>query len=346
MARERTDEDTELRIGATMGLPDVLQGLGVDPAKMFAEAGFDLALFDSPENMISFRERGRLMAFCVARTGCQHLGLLVGQRAGLHSLGMTGLLAKYSPDVETALRNLTNFMHLHVRGAVTSLTIEEKSARVSYLVSQPRALANDQVGDGAVAATFNIIRSLCGALWRPSQVMFAHRQPQDIVPFQRFFQAPLVFDAEQNAVVFPVSWLNRSLPQTDPELLGMLRQQVEALEHRYGDDFPGKVRRVLRLAIMTKQANEEHIATMFSMHSRTLRRHLQEFDTNFDELLDEIRYETARQMLEDTRMTVTQVALALNYANASSFTRAFGRWSGLTPARWRTARQVKVHRQD
>ena len=346
MTRARPDEDTELRIGATMALPDVLRGLGVDPAMVLAEAGFDLALFNSPENMISFQERGRLMAHCVTRTGCQHLGLLVGQQSGLHSLGMTGLLAKYSPDVGTALRNLTNFMHLHVRGAVTNLTVDGTSAVVSYLVSQSDSQANDQIGDGAVAATFNILRSLCGPLWRPSQVVFAHRQPEDIAPFQRYFQAPLVFDAVQNAVVFPVHWLNHSLDQNDPEVLGMLRQQVEALEDKYGKDFPGKVRRVLRAAVMTRQANAGHISAMFSMHSRTLRRHLQKFDTNFEELLDEIHYETARQMLEDSRMTVSQIASALNYTDASSFTRAFGRWSGLTPARWRTARQAKGHRPD
>lgn len=346
MTKVRPDEDTELRIGATMGLPAVLKGLGVDPATILAEAGFDIALFDNPENMISFRERGRMLAHCVARTGCQHLGLLVGQHAGLHSLGMTGLLAKYSPDVGTALRNLTNFMHLHVRGAVTSLTVDGSSAMVSYLVSQSHTQANDQVGDGSVAATFNILRSLCGPLWRPSKVLFAHRQPEDVTPFQRLFHAPLEFDAGQNAVIFPVNWLNHSLAQTDPEVLGMLRQQVEALEDRYGNDFPGKVRRVLQAAVMTGQANADHIATMFSMHNRTLRRHLQKFGTNFEELLEEIRYQTARQMLEDSRMTVSQIASALGYSDASSFTRAFRRWSGFTPARWRKARQAKVEHPD
>jgi len=346
MTKVRPDEDTELRIGATMGLPAVLKDLGVEPATVLAEAGFDIALFDSPENMLSFRERGRMLAHCVARTRCQHLGLLVGQHAGLHSLGMMGLLAKYSPDVGTALRNLTTFMHLHVRGAVTNLTVDSSSAMVSYLVSQSRAKANDQVSDGAIAAIFNILRSLCGPLWRPSKVLFAHHQPEDATPFQRFFHAPLEFDAGQNAVVFPVNWLNHSLVQSDPEVLDLLQQQVEALEDRYGNDFPGKVRRVLRAAVMTGQPNVDHIAMMFSMHSRTLRRHLQKFGTNFEELLEDIRYETARQMLEDSRMTVSQIALALGYSDASSFTRAFRRWSGFTPARWRKARQAKVERRD
>ena len=37
-------------------------------------------------------------------------------------------------------------------------------------------------------------------------------------------------------------------------------------------------------------------------------------------------------------MEVRQIAAALDYADASAFTRAFRRWSGTTPARWRARR--------
>jgi AraC-like DNA-binding protein len=43
-------------------------------------------------------------------------------------------------------------------------------------------------------------------------------------------------------------------------------------------------------------------------------------------------------MLEDSAMPVAQIAGMLDYADASAFTRAFRRWSGTTPARWRAKR--------
>jgi AraC-like DNA-binding protein len=49
-----------------------------------------------------------------------------------------------------------------------------------------------------------------------------------------------------------------------------------------------------------------------------------------------------RQLLEDSRMPVSQIALALHYADASAFTRAFRRWSGTTPAQWRDKRGFPV----
>ena len=95
-----------LRVGTIMALPEVLRRLGANPRDVLSEAGFDVGLFDDPDNRITFKARGRLIAHCVERTGCQHFGLLVGQPGGLHSLGLMGLLAKFSPDVGTALNSL------------------------------------------------------------------------------------------------------------------------------------------------------------------------------------------------------------------------------------------------
>jgi len=95
---------------------------------------------------------------------------------------------------------------------------------------------------------------------------------------------------------------------------------------------------VLRRALVTGQARAGQVAALFSMHARTLNRRLNEFGTGFQELVDEGRFEIARQLLEDSAMEVRQIAAVLDYADASAFTRAFRRWSGTTPARWRATR--------
>jgi AraC-like DNA-binding protein len=81
----------------------------------------------------------------------------------------------------------------------------------------------------------------------------------------------------------------------------------------------------------------EDVAPMFSMHSRTLHRRLGEFDVTFKTLADETRFEIARQMLKDSATPINQIAEALDYADASAFTRAFRRWTKTTPAAWRAA---------
>ncbi len=247
--------DATVRIGGTMAIPAVLRSLGANPAEVLAEAGFDLKLFDDPDNLVSYAARNRLMAHCAARTGCPHFGLLVGQQGGPHSLGLVGLLVKYSPDVGAALRNLVRYSHLHVRGAVATLAVDGHSATLGYEIYQSHGEVTDQVGDAAVAVMFNIMRALCGSDWKPVEIRFAHRKPKDVGPFRRFFRTPLVFDAEENAVVFSADWLNRRLPEVDPELHRLLQKQIDALEVRHGEDLPEQLRSVLRTALVTGHAS-------------------------------------------------------------------------------------------
>lgn len=322
-----------------MGLPEVLRSLGADPRKVIAEAGIDPSLFDDPDNLITYTARGRLIAQCVARTGCQHFGLLTGQRGGLHSLGLVGLLLKYSPDVGTALRNLVRYFHLQFRGAAPTLRVEGGTAIVGYQIYQRGAQANDQVADGAVAVIFNFMRELCGPDWKPAEAWFAHRKPADIAPFRRFFGVALRFDAEENALLFSSSWLNRALPEVHPDVRRLVQKQVDALAAQHHDDFPEQVRVVLRAALATGNARAEHVAALFSMHPRTFHRRLSDYGVGYQELMDEIRFDMARQILNDSDLPVSAIALILHYADARSFVRAFRRWSDQTPARWRAAQK-------
>jgi hypothetical protein len=105
-AVRRASHHATAHISGVAAIPAVLENLGASPAAVFAEAGVDLALFDDPENLISLKDLGHLVELCVAWTGCQHFGLLVGQRGGLQSLGLVGLVVRFSPDVRTALRRL------------------------------------------------------------------------------------------------------------------------------------------------------------------------------------------------------------------------------------------------
>jgi AraC-like DNA-binding protein len=334
----RSTAEATARVGGVQAIPAVLRSLGVDPAQVFADAGVDLALLDNPENQISFADRGRLVRHCVAATGCLHFGLLVGQHSGLHQLGLVGLLVKYSPDVGTALRSLVRYFHLRARGAVVTLTLDGDAASLGYEFYHRQSEASDQIVDGALAFEFNIMRTLCGPTWKPSEVCFAHREPADGGPFRRFFECPLSFDTGRNALVFEASWLNRRMPTDDPTLRALLQQQIDALEATHGANLPAQVRSVLRTALLTRHASAERIAALFSMHPRTLARQLQACGTRFQALVDEVRFEIARQLLAQSTMDVREVASALDYADASAFTRAFRRWSGRTPTQWRAER--------
>jgi AraC-like DNA-binding protein len=324
-----------LRVSVFINLPALLREMGQDPAPIAAAVGIELGLLDDPDNTIQFVIASRLLALCVERTGCGHFGLLLGMRSKTSDLGLVGHLMQHSPDVAAALRNLILHLHLQDRGAVPTLTVKSGVAVLGYAIYQPGVVRAEQIYDGAMAIAFNIMAALCGPTWRPTEVLLSRSNPSDPAPYRRFFRAPLRFDADQTALVFPASWLDLPLEGSDPALRRALEAQVNALEALGNGDVVAQLRRVLRTMLVSGSGSAEQVAQLFSMHRRTLNRRLRARDTTFHALVEQTRFDIASHFLERTQLAIVEIASALDYADASAFTRAFKRWSGTTPAAWR-----------
>ena len=96
------------------------------------------------------------------------------------------------------------------------------------------------------------------------------------------------------------------------------------------------LRQVLRTELLRDTCSAAAVAHLFSMHRRTMNRHLHTEGLAFRQVANEIRFELACELLANTDMTLGQVAAALRYSELSAFTRAFRRWSGQAPSAWRT----------
>jgi transcriptional regulator GlxA family with amidase domain len=80
------------------------------------------------------------------------------------------------------------------------------------------------------------------------------------------------------------------------------------------------------------------------MHRRTLNRRLEAQGTTFQNVLDEVRLESARQLLDVTKLPLIEIAASLGYAESSAFSRAFRRWSGDAPSRRRLVGRTEPER--
>ena len=142
------------------------------------------------------------------------------------------------------------------------LSSQDGVARITYAIYAPGVESSEQIGEGAIAITCNVIRSLCGADWAPTEVLLASRRPADVRPYRRFFRAPVRFDVEQNALVFPASVLDRRLPQANPELQRLLLEEVQRLDRELALDFSTKVRRVACAGLVVGQCSADRKGSM------------------------------------------------------------------------------------
>jgi AraC-like DNA-binding protein len=324
-----------VRVGPLMTIPTVLRELGHEPKDILAEAGLKLSQFVDPDTEITYLAGGKLLALSVAITGCDHFGLLVGQRARPSSLGIAGFLLQNAQDVHTALRDLVQHIDLQDQGGIAVLQTQGDVAQLGYAIYMPGVEATDQIHDVTMGIACNAMRSLCGENWHPSEVVLPRKPPQDLEPFRRFFRAPLRFNAEQAALVFPATLLKQEVRGADELLHLHMEKEAARLHNTRETTIVVELRVLLRKSMLAGQCTIGNIAGQLCLHERTLNRRLQEHGTSFRREYESVRFELARQLLLETSMPVSKISTALNYSEASAFNHAFKRWTGETPARWR-----------
>jgi AraC-like DNA-binding protein len=325
-----------VRVGTVSAIPALLEQYANQPVEqILAEAGVDLELFENPDNSISFDSVGRLLDLSAKKTGIPHFGLLVAENAETRTLGDLIELATYAPNAGSALYSMIVHVCINDRGGVPTLHVNNGIARLGYAIYVPVQKGIRLVYSASLAIICNIMRALCGESWAPSEVLFSHSRPADIKPYETFFQAPLIFEADEDALVFPEHWLFHALPNPDKSQHDMTVDRLNTIEAGMGIDLLEEMRSVIRPLIVSQSCKIEQVAGILSMHPRTLNRRLKELNTSFREIIGEMRYEIAKQMLRDEGISILKISNTLSYSDPSEFTRAFKRWSGMTPSAWR-----------
>lgn len=323
------------RIGGLVEIPALLREFGTEPRDVFVRVGLRPSDFENPDARTSYRDIGHLLGECASATGREHFGLLAGARWRLAHLGIVGELMRHSSTVGEALRLGTAHQWLNAAGGVPFIFERGRVAELGYGVYLSGFPHPEQLQDLTLALLVQLLRQFCGATWRPSHAYLPRSKPADASPYAQFFRARLHFDAEFAAVHFPLGELNRRPPDADPAKLRQLQQLVAALAP---EELVARGRRALRVMLAFGTPSAHELAARLAMNPRTLDRRLAATGTSFRGVLDEVRFEVARQLLATTKLPVGEIARSLGYAEASPFIRSFRRWSGTTPTAWRRSK--------
>jgi AraC-like DNA-binding protein len=322
------------RVGGLTAVPRVLRSLGAFPADVLAGVGLPPDALDDAENRLSYPAVAKLLADCAKATGCPHFGVLVGAECHLQELGPAGELARHSERLGSGLETMVVFIRLNNQAAVAYFTIVGGYGELGYAAFHPQVTEMAVAYDVAMAWAANEVRDMLGdPHWRPMEVLLPRAAPADIGPYRRHFGCPIRFDADRAAVRVPLCDLDRPLPQADAERKERLLEEAERL---LGDQFLVRVYETLRTLLLQGSADSSLTAAHLAIHRRTLIRRLTQHGTSFQEILDQVRFDVARQMLRETGRSVTDIGAALGFSESSAFTHAFRRWSGSSPREWRS----------
>jgi AraC-like DNA-binding protein len=327
-------ETVTLRSGGLRSSIDLLRDLGHDPAPLALASGLTLDVFRDPETEIPLGAALRLLGDCVRTSGLPHFSLMAGARNSLATLGVFGLIAQTAPDVRTAIDDLMRFLSAHDRFAEVRLTTAGETATLHYAFHYPALPGAELATDLSITALTRMLRALCGEGWAPTRVSLPRSRPSHIKPFVDTLGTDVVFGSEAGAIAFPRHWLTRTPPGANPSLRAYFTGLVRMAPQSSGSEVE-RVRRIVRVQLLGGRPSADNAAAALGVHRRTMARRLSGDGLTFKQLVRDLRFEMACDMLTTTSEPMSRIAEMLGYSDQTVFSRAFSRHFGRPPSHLR-----------
>lgn len=328
--------DEDVRVGPLRPMVRLLHELGCDPAAVLAAGGLPPTAFDDPEHRIPMSAAGDVIHRGAALSGREEFGLLIGERVTLEDLGLLGQLICRARQVGEALYDLNRFLHVQDRGSVTFVRHPDRGfVTLGYSIYDPEIPAAALIYDLVMAIGIGLLRALAGPEFRATEVWLPHAAPRRVAPYRRVLGAPVRFEAPRAEIHFAADWLQAPVLGADAMQHALVQRAIRQAEARVAGGLAGRARAAVRALLMTGDVSAARVAAALELHERTLRRRLQAEGTSVHGLVAQARFEIARQLLRETRLSLRDIAVALGYAEASAFVRAFRGWAGCAPGQWR-----------
>lgn len=248
-----------------------------------------------------------------------------------------------------------------------------RSARYISLMSDDLKLELEEAGDEArlifewqnvvkddevffVTSMFIIwIRLSCWMIDRPillDRVEFKFAKPSYADEFGLMFPCRHAFSQNRNLFAFNKRMLSMRIKQDPHTLIDFLNHAPQSLltQFRADDSVTAQVKRLLidrRTNDSTDRDNSflvislpsfEEVAEALHSTTHTLRRRLKDEGHSFQEIKDSVRRETALDLLNNSELSVQDIAEQLGFSEAAAFIRAFKKWTGIAPAAYRESR--------
>lgn len=326
-----------MTLGQNTSQPELLYSRFADQLEPFLmEAGLEASLFTDPEVECSAASLVKLLELAGRRFD-ESIGVRLGAQIQSSDMGVLGQALRSMDRLEDTLYGLSRYMVTRSPVEKIEVTESDRLVILSYQIADPSITQRRQDAEFSLAAMLSCIRDITASMVIPIRVDFEHAAPVDLSPHHDIFQCPIRFDQDCNRLYFNKSIFDLSICTSNRRLLQALQPYLE--EQRRVRSQSASLSVDLTQAIATGlqrgRVGVVQIAEALSLSVRTLQRRLSELDLEFSEVVEDVRRALAIEYVGNSRFRLTDVALMLGYSEASSFTRAFRRWTDLTPREYR-----------
>lgn len=308
-----------------------------DPASVFKQVQLNPALMYKPgarypltKIVALWKEMGKRIkdpCFGLGAATCWHPS----------NFGTMGYALLTSSSIRTTLERLIRFHRVIFDVDFGELRTDSKQNTLSFIL-KPHAEAPYTRGweDASIAWITSVLRVNYQNDLFPVSVHLTHPKPPCSGKYYEFFQAPVYFDCPTCILTLPLAAVDKMLPSGNDELAAFNDQAMTAyITSLKAGNLANQIKEIIVENLPSGNVTVEQVAQALGMNMRKLQRTLKEEGTTFLTLLNDTRMDIAKQFIQDRNMDLTEVAFLLGFAELSTFSRSFKRWTGKSPLQYR-----------
>jgi len=314
-------------------------GPGVDAPALLASVGLDAAGRWDPKAMIPADAYYDLLERIAAQTDVTELPVRVGASMRLDEYGALGLAFKAATTLGASYARVERYARLWT--TVVEYELRPDPQGTLFILHRPgeRRLGMRLSNEATLASAVSVARQVSPVPVKPLEVLVRHPLPRSVAVHEDWFGCPVRFGAALDAVLFSPETL------AQPNILG-----DEGISRYLASHLDAELAEIAEKVTIVRQARDAiaqalsegapkmvEIARDLGLSARSFHRRLSEHGMSFQTLTEETRRDLAEGLLRDERHSLAEIAFLTGFAEQSSFTRAFKRWVGMTPASYRKA---------
>lgn len=316
----------------------VLQGAarsGVDIGQLFADNGLDPSLVHQPAAQIDRRAFINLILAVMHQTEDEFLGFGQGYRTRPGTFSMMAHAVINCPNLEKSIQRALHFYGLFGIEAVGRLELRENEAVIQFNVA-PVAF-RDFIIETLIFISIRFQGWLVGRPLVPTRITLDFPPSAEAEQYKELFPCPVLYNQKSNQIVLDRAYMDMPLVQNPLSLSRFLKdslaQIIDGNFHSVG--LPAQIRAIISKEYGNNFPDFQVICEKLNMTPQTLRRRLKEGNTSYQEIKDSIRKDASVYYLSKPDLSIDEIAMLMGFSEASSFHRAFKKWTGKTPSAFR-----------
>lgn len=325
-----------IRASAAAAAADLLLEIGAPVECLWSRSGMPARARIERESFVPMHLTLRFGEEAARNLDAPDFGVWIARRFGLGLTGRFGDAIQSAPTLYSALSVVCSMGAMHNSGARFWLATDGDSVRLCRRLRTADGMFR-QSDLLTVELMVALVRSVAGPDWRSTQVALQSTDPRRVCPpslLESLGDGELKDGCLATSIAFPRALLSRRIPglESSPARPPLDRAW---LDRTPPTEFLSSVDLVIESTLEAEQADVAIAARAAGLSVRSFQRRLADAGASYSEMVDRVRFRKAMDWLHDQHVKIVEIAFALGYSDPAHFTRAFRRWTSLTPLQYR-----------